>query len=95
MRVEVVFFLPRLLIGAICSASLSLSGNRGDPALNSEGKASQTHVKVFTADAVLNHPAVRLTRGGMVLIALLSGGDYDHVCFSNIIAYMPAEIVCY
>ncbi|KAJ3522271.1 hypothetical protein NM688_g8897 [Phlebia brevispora] len=62
----------------IRNPSLSLTGNRNDPAVNMEGKASQHHVKIFTADAIRNHPAVRLTRGGMILIALLSGGDYDH-----------------
>lgn len=72
-----------LLFGAhtiIKNLSLNLSGNKSNPALNSEGKASKYHVMVFTADAVGNHPEVRLTRGGLILIALLSGGDYDEVC---------------
>lgn len=34
-------------------------------------------VEVYTSAAVLEE--VRLTQGGMVLIALLSGGDYDKV----------------
>jgi hypothetical protein len=34
---------------------------------------------VYTADAVREHPAVALTRGGLILFALLAGGDYDAV----------------
>ena len=61
------------------SPSLQLTGNRSDPAVNLDGNPSQNHVKIFSADAIRNHPQVRLTRGGMILIALLAGGDYDHV----------------
>jgi hypothetical protein len=61
------------------SPSLSLSGNKANPALNSEGKVSKHHVMVYTAEAVRNHPAVALTRGGLILFALLAGGDYDAV----------------
>jgi Holliday junction resolvase YEN1 len=34
---------------------------------------------VYTAEAIRTHPDVRLTRGGLILIALLAGGDYDKV----------------
>lgn len=34
---------------------------------------------IFTAQAIKDHPDVRLTKGGLVLIALLAGGDYDKV----------------
>ena len=61
------------------SMSLTLTGNKSKPALDSKGKASKHHVWLYTADAVRNHPDVALTRGGLVLIALLSGGDYDGV----------------
>jgi hypothetical protein len=37
---------------------------------------------VYTADAVQNHPEVGLTREGMILFALLAGGDYNKVCYS-------------
>ncbi|PSR87077.1 hypothetical protein PHLCEN_2v5247 [Hermanssonia centrifuga] len=69
-----------LIFGAkaiIRNSSLKLTGNGKDPARNAEGKASDHHVKVFTADAIRTHPNVRLTRGGMILFALLSGGDYN------------------
>jgi len=72
-----------LVFGALTiikNPSQKLSGNKSNPALNSEGKASKHHVMVFTADAIRNHPEIRLTRGGLVLIALLAGGDYDEVC---------------
>lgn len=32
---------------------------------------------IYTADTIRNHPDIRLTRGGLILFALLSGGDYD------------------
>lgn len=37
------------------------------------------HVKVYRAADIEKDPACRLTRGGMILIGLLSGGDYDQV----------------
>ena len=43
-------------------------------------KRDGDNVKVYTSEAVQNTPGVSLTRGGMMLIALLSGGDYDEVC---------------
>jgi holliday junction resolvase YEN1 len=58
---------------------MKLSGNKSNPALNSDGKASKSHVMVYTAEAIRTHPEVRLTRGGLILIALLAGGDYDKV----------------
>ncbi|TFY70857.1 hypothetical protein EVG20_g2154 [Dentipellis fragilis] len=54
----------------------SLSGNKSRPAFNLDGKESKDHVMVYTADAIRNDPSVGLTRAGMILIALLSGGDY-------------------
>lgn len=54
-------------------------GNRGYPALNSDGKDDGVHVMVYRADDIERDPACKLTRGGMILIALLSGGDYDQV----------------
>lgn len=62
------------------SGGLKLSGNVSNPVLNTEGKASKDHVMIFTADAIHSHPEVGLTRGGLILFALLSGGDYDQVC---------------
>lgn len=58
---------------------MKLSANKSNPALNLEGKASKPHIMVYTAEAIRTHPEVRLTRGGLILIALLAGGDYDKV----------------
>lgn len=56
---------------------MRLSGNKANPALNSEGKASKYHVMVYRAEDIRSHPEIGLTKGGMILIALLAGGDYD------------------
>ncbi|KAJ7039248.1 PIN domain-like protein [Mycena alexandri] len=55
------------------NSSLHLSGNKANPALDANGKASKHHVMVYTSDAVR---ASGLTRGALLLFALLSGGDY-------------------
>ena len=34
------------------------------------------HTTVYTSADILTHPSVQLTRGGLILISLLSGGDY-------------------
>ncbi|KAF7979888.1 hypothetical protein HWV62_40677 [Athelia sp. TMB] len=68
-----------LLFGAttiIKNISKKLTGNKAHPALDSAGKANGTHVMVYSAESIRTHPQVRLTQGGMVLIALLAGGDY-------------------
>lgn len=59
---------------------MSLTGNKANPALNKDGKTSKFHVMVFDAETIKKHPDIGLTRGGMVLFALLTGGDYDKVC---------------
>jgi holliday junction resolvase YEN1 len=58
--------------------SFNLTGNKKNPAEDSQGKKSKYHVRVFEADAIESHRNVGLTRGGMILFALLSGGDYDN-----------------
>ncbi|KAK0449863.1 hypothetical protein EV421DRAFT_2032073 [Armillaria borealis] len=55
--------------------NLNLSGNKSYPAVNKEGKQSPHHVNIYTADAV--EKEIGLTTGGMILFALLAGGDYD------------------
>ncbi|KIJ67586.1 hypothetical protein HYDPIDRAFT_26013 [Hydnomerulius pinastri MD-312] len=68
-----------LVFGAlrvIKNPSLTLSGNKSNPALNSEGKASKHHVMIYTAEAIRKHPEIQLSRGGMVLFAMLVKGDY-------------------
>lgn len=59
------------------SSSNTLSGNRTHPILNSVGKDDKNHSRVFNIDTITNHPEIRLTRGGMILIGLMSGGDYQ------------------
>ncbi|KAI1784256.1 hypothetical protein LXA43DRAFT_976766 [Ganoderma leucocontextum] len=61
--------------------SLNLSGNKADPPKDANGKSSDRHARVYTADEIQRHPDVRLTRGGLVLFALMSGGDYDEGLF--------------
>ncbi|KAA1474332.1 hypothetical protein DENSPDRAFT_873329 [Dentipellis sp. KUC8613] len=68
-----------LVFGArtiIRNPGTSLTGNKSRPAFNLDGKESKDHVMVYTAEAIRNDPSVGLTRAGMILIALLSGGDY-------------------
>lgn len=59
--------------------SQSLTGNKALPALNSDGKASKAHVMIFTDEEIRRNPQVSLSQGGMILFALLTGGDYDKV----------------
>jgi hypothetical protein len=40
-------------------------------------KEDGDRVDIYTASAIQNHADIRLTRGGIFLIGLLSGGDYD------------------
>ncbi|CAL1695341.1 unnamed protein product [Somion occarium] len=70
-----------LMFGAktiIRNVSLTLSGNKSAPALDCEGKASKHHVKVYNAEDIRTNLNVALTKGGMFLFALLSGGDYGN-----------------
>lgn len=71
-----------ILTVVFCSPGINLSGNKSKPALDKKGKASKHHVWVYTADAIQSHPGVRLTRGGLILFALLNGGDYHTVIVS-------------
>ncbi|KAI0323748.1 hypothetical protein GY45DRAFT_1439491 [Cubamyces sp. BRFM 1775] len=61
--------------------SIALSGNKNNPALNLAGKKSEWHAHVYTVEAIKSDPRIKLTRYGMILIALLSGGDYDSGMF--------------
>ncbi|KAG1812625.1 uncharacterized protein BJ212DRAFT_460532 [Suillus subaureus] len=58
------------------NSSLTLSGNKSNPALDSEGKPSKHHAMIYTAEAIRRRPEVGLTRGGFVLSAMLVKGDY-------------------
>ncbi|KAG1844175.1 hypothetical protein DFJ58DRAFT_747692 [Suillus subalutaceus] len=71
-----------LVFGAlrvIKNSSLTLSGNKSNPALDSEGKPSKHHAMIYTAEAIRRHPEVGLTRGGFVLFAMLVKGDYGDI----------------
>ena len=59
------------------SSSNTLSGNRANPILNSAGKDDKNHSRIFDIESITNHPDIRLTRGGMILVGLMSGGDYQ------------------
>ncbi|TCD69961.1 hypothetical protein EIP91_005550 [Steccherinum ochraceum] len=61
----------------INNSGAKLSGNRSNPALNADGKESDEHNMVYDARTLREHPNIGLTRGGIILFALLSGGDYD------------------
>lgn len=62
---------------ALSSSSNTLSGNRANPILNSAGKDDKNHSRIFRIQDITDHPDIRLTRGGMILIGLMSGGDYQ------------------
>ena len=57
--------------------SPTLTGNKSHPALDANGKPSAHHANVYKAETLAAHPRVQLTRGGMILIALMSKSDYD------------------
>ncbi|KAF8154069.1 hypothetical protein B0H34DRAFT_799973 [Crassisporium funariophilum] len=72
--------VDNFLFGAttvIRNSSNTLSGNRANPVLNAAGKDDKNHTRVFRLDDITRHPDIRLTRGGMILIGLMSGGDYQ------------------
>ena len=58
------------------SASANLSGNSKHATKNADGRVDGNHSTVYTSADILAHPSVQLTRGGLILIGLLSGGDY-------------------
>ena len=62
---------------SIPSSSNTLSGNRANPVLNAAGKDDKNHSHIFRLQDISTHPEIRLTRGGLILIGLMSGGDYQ------------------
>ncbi|KAF9054284.1 hypothetical protein BJ165DRAFT_1522823 [Panaeolus papilionaceus] len=72
--------VDNFLFGAttvIRNISNNLSGNKSNPILNSDGKDDKNHTRVYTAHNIMTHPDIQLTRGGSILIGLMSGGDYN------------------
>lgn len=61
----------------IPSPSTTLSGNKALSLKNSAGKVDENHVMVYRAEDIQNHDEISLTRGGLILIGILRGGDYD------------------
>ncbi|KZT24920.1 PIN domain-like protein, partial [Neolentinus lepideus HHB14362 ss-1] len=71
--------VDNFLFGAtmvIRNPSATLSGNKAHPVRNSAGRDDGNHSVVYTSSALLTHPDIGLTLGGLILIGLLSGGDY-------------------
>ncbi|TFK47260.1 hypothetical protein OE88DRAFT_832970 [Heliocybe sulcata] len=71
--------VDNFLFGAtmvIRNPSATLSGNKAHPVKNSAGRDDGNHSVIYTSSALLKHPDIGLTLGGLILIGLLSGGDY-------------------
>lgn len=72
--------VDNFLFGALTvirNPSNNLSGNKSNPVLNSEGKDDKNHTRVFRFQDIHDHSEIQLTRGGLILIGLMSGGDYE------------------
>ena len=63
----------------IRNSSATLSGNRNHGARNADGKDDGQHVYMYHLTDIQSNPAVNLSSGGLILIGLLRGGDYDQV----------------
>ncbi|KIO27795.1 hypothetical protein M407DRAFT_232186 [Tulasnella calospora MUT 4182] len=71
--------VDNFLFGArvvVRNSSNTLSGNRSRPVLNADGRDDGKHTMVFRAEEFENREDIDLTQNGMILIGLLSGGDY-------------------
>ncbi|KAI9512138.1 hypothetical protein F5148DRAFT_1280054 [Russula earlei] len=78
--------VDNFLFGAkmvIRNPSINLSGNSKHAAKNADGRVDGNHSTVYTSVDILAHPSVQLTRGGLILIGLLSGGDYHQAGLSR------------
>ena len=72
----------------IRNSSSTLSGNKKHGAKNAHGKDDGQHVNIYHFDELMEHPDIQLTQGGLILIALLRGGDYDQVWFLGAIPWI-------
>jgi holliday junction resolvase YEN1 len=66
----------RILIMISSSSSNTLSGNQANPIKNSAGKDDKNHTIVYCSEDISTQFDIGLTRGGLILIGILSGGDY-------------------
>ncbi|KAI0687609.1 hypothetical protein BC835DRAFT_402214 [Cytidiella melzeri] len=69
-----------LVFGAtlvIRNQSKNLSGNRVHDLTNADGRDDKNHTMTFSAEDIKRNPKVNLNQEGLILIALLSGGDYS------------------
>ncbi|KAL6308878.1 PIN domain-like protein, partial [Sparassis latifolia] len=58
------------------NSSITLSGNRGHSLKNAAGKDDGNHAATYKLADITRHPDIQLTQGGLILIAILRGGDY-------------------
>lgn len=71
--------VDNFLFGAqmvVRNPSVNLTGNSKHATKNADGRVDGNHSTIYTYADILAHPSVQLTRGGLILIGLLSGGDY-------------------
>lgn len=71
--------LFRLVTHVPFSISSNLSGNKNNLAKNTADKTDKYHSMLYRAEDIRNDPTIALSRPGMILFALLSGGDYHKV----------------
>ncbi|KAI9068815.1 hypothetical protein FKP32DRAFT_1754195 [Trametes sanguinea] len=57
--------------------NVTLSGNNNHSLKNAAGKDDGNHAMVYRAEDILKHGDIQLTQGGLILIGILRGGDYD------------------
>ncbi|OSD03661.1 hypothetical protein PYCCODRAFT_1408690 [Trametes coccinea BRFM310] len=57
--------------------NVTLSGNNNHSLKNAAGEDDGNHAMVYRAEDILNHEDIQLTQGGLILIGILRGGDYD------------------
>jgi Holliday junction resolvase YEN1 len=58
------------------SPSATLSGNKSHHNVNALGKRDGLHTTIYRDEDIFEHPSIQLCQGGLILFALLGGGDY-------------------
>ncbi|KAF4604507.1 hypothetical protein EYR40_003281 [Pleurotus pulmonarius] len=67
----------------IRNSSNTLSGNKSNPILNSDGRDDKNHSAVYRLSDIKSHPSIGIDRGGFILIGLMRGGDYHQAGVSR------------